>query len=88
MPKKSKKTKLSKMAQYHENEAIRIQAEIDHLGPGFSEDGPVKTILRKRVFQEKVTAESLHAINRLTQFSKKALIFLLTFQNWFYHEWK
>lgn len=88
MSKQSKKTSLSSLIKGHEDEATRIQSELNNLGPGFSKTGPVRTILSKRIFQEKKAAESLRTIQRLREYGKKAVIFLLTFQNWFYHGWK
>lgn len=37
---------------YHKEEAIRIQKEIDSLDDSFKEDGIVKFVLKKRVEQE------------------------------------
>ena len=37
----------------HYKEADRIQNEIDNLGPEFAQDGIVRTILNRRVNQEK-----------------------------------
>jgi hypothetical protein len=88
MSAQSKKTKLSNLIKYHQNEAARIQSELDNLGPGFSKNGPVRTILRNRIFQEKRRAADLQTIGRIKEYGKKFLIFLLTFQNWFYHGWK
>lgn len=44
-------------AEQHRQEAARIQSELDGLGPGFAEDGVVRTVLRARVEQEKARAE-------------------------------
>lgn len=38
-------------------EARRIQGELDSLGPEFSEDGIVRTVLRERILQEKNVGE-------------------------------
>lgn len=43
---------------YHSSEEVRIQVELDSLGSKFSEDGIVRTILSKRVKQEKDRSEN------------------------------
>lgn len=43
--------------EYHAAEAVRIAGELDNLGPGYAEDGVVRTVLRQRVEQEKHQAE-------------------------------
>jgi len=37
---------------YHAGEASRIAMELVNLGPGFTEDGIIRTVLRERVEQE------------------------------------
>ena len=44
------------MENYHQQEAIRIQKELDDLGPGFAEDSIIRTVLRNRIKQEKQKA--------------------------------
>ena len=43
--------------EYHADAAVRIAEELDNLGPGFAEDGVVRTVLRQRVEQERHRAE-------------------------------
>jgi len=43
--------------RYHAAEAARIAGELDNLGPGYADDGIVRTILRRRVEQERRRAE-------------------------------
>jgi len=38
---------------YHAAEAGRIAGELASLGPGYAEDGVVRTVLRRRVEQER-----------------------------------
>lgn len=47
---------VQEIVAYHLSESKRIQGELDRLGPEFTEDGIVKTILRDRVTQEKELA--------------------------------
>lgn len=47
------------MKNYHQQEAKRIQKELDNLGPEFAEDGIVRTVLRSRIEQEKREANNL-----------------------------
>ena len=41
---------------HHQQEADRIQEELDKLGTEFAEDGIIKTVLRERITQEKQLA--------------------------------
>jgi len=43
---------MSDKLNYHAQEAIRIQAELDDLGAEFAEDGLVRIVLRRRIAQE------------------------------------
>jgi hypothetical protein len=44
---------LRKICDEEVKESERIQAVLDDLGPGFAEDGVVRTVLRERIKQEK-----------------------------------
>jgi len=39
--------------EYHRNEAIRIEVELNNLGVEFAGDGMVRTVLRRRLASER-----------------------------------
>ena len=49
-----------KRRAHHAAEAIRIAGELDNLGPGYAEDGIIRTVLRARVKQETRRAKLDH----------------------------